>query len=63
MASFAAVTPSPFLPLPLTTRRQDCSAIGRAALSLMLERLREPARPGWEIRVPFELIQRQSSGA
>ena len=45
----------------MTTVRQDCSEIGRAALSLMLERLREPNRPGWEIRVPFELVERQSS--
>ena len=63
MAAFDDVSYSKFLPVPLTTIRQECSEIGRAALSLMLERLREPNRPGWEIRVPFELIQRQSSGA
>lgn len=62
MAGFDDVSYSKFLPVPLTTVRQDCSEIGRAALSLMLERLREPNRPGWEIRVPFELVQRQSSG-
>lgn len=61
MVGFDDVTYSKFLPVPLTTVRQDCSEIGRAALSLMLERLREPNRPGWEIRVPFELIKRQSS--
>ena len=63
MASFDDVSYSKFLPVPLTTIRQDCSEIGRAALSLMLERLREPNRPGWEIRVPFELIQRHSTAA
>ena len=63
MAAFDDVSYSKFLPVPLTTVRQDCSEIGRAALSLMLERLREPNRPGWEIRVPFELVERQSSGA
>lgn len=63
MAAFDDVSYSKFLPVPLTTIRQDCSEIGRAALSLMLERLREPNRPGWEIRVPFELVARQSSGA
>ncbi len=62
MAAFDDVSYSKFLPVPLTTVRQDCSEIGRAALSLMLERLREPNRPGWEIRVPFELVERQSSG-
>ena len=61
MAGFDDVSYSKFLPVPLTTVRQDCSEIGRAALSLMLERLREPNRPGWEVRVPFELVTRQSS--
>lgn len=62
ITGFDDVSYSKFLPVPLTTVRQDCSEIGRAALSLMLERLREPNRPGWEIRVPFELIKRQSTG-
>lgn len=62
IAGFDDVSYSRLLPVPLTTVRQDCMEIGRAALSLMLERLREPGRPGWEIRVPFELITRQSSG-
>ncbi len=62
MAGFDDVSYSKFLPVPLTTVHQDCSEIGRAALSLMLDRLREPDRPGWEVRVPFELITRQSSG-
>ena len=61
MAGFDDVSYSQFLPVPLTTIRQDCSEIGRAALSLMLQRLREPDRLGWEIRVPFELVTRQSS--
>ena len=61
MTGFDDVSYSKFLPVPLTTVRQDCSEIGRAALSLMLERLREPNRPGWEVRVPFELVTRQSS--
>ena len=62
IAAFDDVSYSKFLPVPLTTVRQDCSEIGRAAISLMLERLREPRRPGWEIRVPFDLVERQSSG-
>lgn len=63
IAAFDDVSYSKFLPVPLTTIRQDCSEIGRAALSLMMERLREPSRPGWEVRVPFELVPRQSTGA
>lgn len=63
MAGFDDVSYSKFLPRPLTTIRQDCLEIGRAALSLMLARLQEPHRHGWDIRVPFELIIRQSSVA
>ena len=62
IVGFDDVSYSKFLPVPLTTVRQDCSEIGRAALSLMLDRLRERDRPGWEVRVPFELMIRQSSG-
>ena len=63
IAGFDDVSYSKFLPVPLTTIRQDCSEIGRAALSLMLGRLQEQPRPGWDVRVPFELVVRQSSGA
>ncbi len=63
MAAFDDVSYAKFLPVPLTTIRQDCSEIGRAALSLMLSRLREPHRAAWDVRVPFELIVRQSCGS
>ncbi len=63
LAGFDDVSYSQFLPVPLTTIHQNCSEIGRAALSLMLSRLREPQRTAWEVRVPFELVVRQSCGA
>jgi DNA-binding LacI/PurR family transcriptional regulator len=63
MASFDDVSYSQYLPVPLTTIHQDCSEIGRAALSLMLARLREPHRKPWDVRVPFELVVRQSCGS
>ncbi len=62
LVGFDDVSYSQFLPVPLTTIRQNCSEIGRAALSLMLARLREPGRTPWEVRVPFQLVVRQSCG-
>lgn len=62
LVGFDDVSYSKFLPVPLTTIHQNCSEIGRAALSLMLARLREPGRIPWEVRVPFELVIRQSCG-
>ncbi len=62
IVGFDDVSYSQFLPVPLTTIRQDCSEIGRAALSLMLARLREPERAPWDVQMPFELIVRQSCG-
>ena len=63
IVGFDDVNYSQYLPVPLTTIRQDCSEIGRAALSLMLARLREPKRKAWDVRVPFELVVRQSCGS
>ena len=63
LVGFDDVSYSQFLPVPLTTIHQNCSEIGRAALSLMLSRLREPQRTPWDVRVPFELVVRQSCGA
>ncbi len=63
IVGFDDVNYSQYLPVPLTTVRQDCSEIGRAALSLMLARLRDPKRKAWDVRVPFELVIRQSCGS
>ncbi len=52
-----------FLPVPLTTVHQYCDEIGRAAMGLMRARLREPTRPGIDLRVRFDLVVRNSCGA
>ena len=52
-----------FLPVPLTTIHQYCGEIGEAAMSLMLGRMREPNRPGVELRVRFDLVVRSSCGS
>ena len=62
MLAFDDVTYSQYLPVPLTTIHQDCSELGRAALSLMLSRLRDPGHTAWDVRVPFWLTVRQSCG-
>ncbi len=61
ITGFDDVNYSQYLPIPLTTIHQDCSEIGRTALSLMLGRLAEPQRTALDVRVPFDLIVRQSS--
>jgi DNA-binding LacI/PurR family transcriptional regulator len=52
-----------FLPVPLTTVRQDCAEIGAVAMSVMLERLERPTRPPREVLVHFDLVVRESCGA
>jgi len=51
-----------FLPVPLTSLHQDCSAIGAAAMAAMLDRLQSPTMPPREILLPCELIVRESCG-
>ncbi len=63
IVGFDDVSYAQFLPVPLTTIHQDCAELGRAALRLMLARLREPDRPAWDVRVPFHLVVRQSCGS
>ena len=52
-----------FLPVPLTTIHQHCGEMGEAAMALMLNRMREPERPGLEVRIRFDLVVRNSCGA
>ncbi len=51
------------LPVPLTTVRQPCPAIGQAAMRAMLERLSHPKAPGREVLFDGELVVRQSCGS
>jgi DNA-binding LacI/PurR family transcriptional regulator len=52
-----------YLPVPLTTIHQDCENIGKTAMMLMLDRVRNPQRKAVDARVPFELKIRQSCGS
>ncbi len=51
------------LPVPLTTVRQPCQAIGEAAMRAMLERMERPTMPGREILLEGSLVVRESCGA
>jgi DNA-binding LacI/PurR family transcriptional regulator len=50
------------LPVPLTTMRQNCAAIGVIAMATMLERLRHPDLPTRDITLQTKLIVRRSCG-
>ncbi len=52
-----------FLPVPLTTLRQDTAEIGASAMWAMLNRIERPHRPARDILASFELIIRDSCGA
>ncbi len=52
-----------FLPVPLTTIHQNCSEIGEVAMAVMLDRLQNPGRVGLDVRIPFDLVIRESCGA
>jgi DNA-binding LacI/PurR family transcriptional regulator len=62
MAGVDDVSYARFLPVPLTTIRQDCAEMGAVAMSTMLERLQRPNQPVRDILVRTELIVRSSSG-
>jgi len=51
------------LPVPLTTVRQPCRAIGEAALRTMLDRIDQPHAPARDILLDGELVVRESCGA
>lgn len=63
LVSFDDVHYAKFLPVPLTTIHQNCGQIGRTAMSLMLDRMEHPTRPGMDVLVPFELVVRESCGS
>ncbi len=50
------------LPVPLTTVRQPCPAIGQAAIQAMLGRIASPKAPSREILFDGELVIRRSCG-
>ncbi|HEY0308907.1 MAG TPA: substrate-binding domain-containing protein [Acidobacteriaceae bacterium] len=63
VAGFDDVQYATLLAVPLTTIRQPCREIARAATLALLERTNDRSIPAREILLPFELIIRQSSGS
>ena len=51
------------LAVPLTTIHQPCASMGAVAISVMLDRLREPKLPPRDILLNFKLVVRSSCGA
>ena len=51
------------LPVPLTTLRQPCTAMGSAAISAMMERIAKPEMVARDILLDCELVIRRSCGA
>jgi len=62
IAGFDDVQYATLLAVPLTTIRQPCREMGRAATLALLERSNDPSIPAREILLPFDLVVRQSSG-
>jgi DNA-binding LacI/PurR family transcriptional regulator len=58
MAAFDDVKYASLLPMPLTTIRQPCEAIGAAAVATMTQRLRNPRLPARDILLDFSLVVR-----
>jgi GntR family transcriptional regulator of arabinose operon len=58
IAAFDDVKYASLLPLPLTTIRQPCEAIGAAAVGAMTQRLRNPRLPARDILLDFTLVAR-----
>jgi DNA-binding LacI/PurR family transcriptional regulator len=50
------------LRVPLTTVHQPCADIGRVALAVMLERLKDPFLPPRDVLLPISLVVRNSCG-
>uniref|UniRef100_E6QMI3 Transcriptional regulator, GntR family n=1 Tax=mine drainage metagenome TaxID=410659 RepID=E6QMI3_9ZZZZ len=50
------------LPVPLTTMRQDCNALGVIAIATMLARMEYPELPVRDILLPTRLVERRSCG-
>jgi DNA-binding LacI/PurR family transcriptional regulator len=58
LAAFDDVKYASLLPMPLTTIRQPCEAIGAAAVVAMTQRLRHPRMPARDILLDFTLVVR-----
>jgi len=63
IAGFDDVHYATLLSVPLTTIRQPCREIARAATLALMERTTDQEIPAREILLPYELIVRQSTGS
>ena len=52
---------SPHFCPPLTTMRQDFQRIGREAIRLLIQTVQNPATPRQQVRLPAELVVREST--
>ena len=50
------------LSVPLTTIRQPCDSMGKAAVEAMIQRIANPRMPARDILLDFELVVRESCG-
>jgi DNA-binding LacI/PurR family transcriptional regulator len=62
LAGFDDAGYATLLPVPLTTVRQPCRAMGIACISALLGRIRHPELPARSILLPGELVIRASTG-
>ena len=63
LVGFDDVKYASLLPVPLTTLRQPCLEIGKAAMKAMLARLEDPSMVPRTISLDCEIIVRESCGA
>lgn len=63
MAGVDDVKYASLLSVPLTTIHQPCADIGAAAISTMLDRLRNPKMPPRDVLLKFHLVVRESCGS
>jgi GntR family transcriptional regulator, arabinose operon transcriptional repressor len=61
MAGFDDVRYAKHLRVPLTTIHQPCRALGAAAVSVMMDRLKNPDAPPRKVELKAELVIRQST--
>ncbi len=62
VAGFDDIAMTRYLSPPLTTVRVHADEVGRTAMRLCFERMRDPERPLQSVCVPAELVQRGSTG-
>lgn len=62
MVGFDDIPEAAYLPVPLTTVRQDFAEIGRHCVELLVERMANPGGPARHLEVPAKLVTRSSTG-